>query len=92
MSLVERHQLEFRVLSDLGSAVSRRFGLVFTVPDDLEAVYHDIGAANGADVWEIPIPATYVIAPDLTITYAFVDSDYGNRAEPADVIAALTAG
>ncbi len=94
MSLVDRHQLEFPVLSDLGSAVSRRFGLVFTVPDDLEAVYrqmgHDIGAANGADVWEIPIPATYVIAPDLTITYAFVDTDYRNWAEPADVIVALT--
>lgn len=95
MSVVERHQLEFPVLSDLGNEVARKFGLVFEVPADLEAVYrdmgHDIGTANGAKIWEIPIPATYVVAPDLAITYAFVDSDYRNRAEPADVIAALAA-
>jgi peroxiredoxin len=51
---------------------------------------HDLGADSGAVIWEIPVPATYVIATDLTITYAFVDSDYRNRAEPADVIAAFT--
>ncbi len=93
MTAVERHDLEYPVLSDVDNSVARDFGLVFTVPDDLETAYRtmgiDIGEANGSDVWEIPLPATYVIGQDRMITYAFVDADYRKRAEPDDVIAAI---
>ncbi len=93
LTTAERHALTFPVLSDVGNVVARRFGLVFEVPDDLEAVYramgHDIGKANGADRWEIPLPATYVVDPGGTIRFAFVDADYRLRAEPADVIEIL---
>lgn len=95
MSVIERHELAYPVLSDVGNMVARGFGLVFTVPDDLEAAYRDmgidVGTANGSDDWEIPIPATYVIDHDRTIVYAFVDADYRNRAEPSDVVAAAAA-
>jgi len=93
LTTAERHALTFPVLSDAGNEVARAFGLVFTVPPDLEQVYrgmgHDIGAANGSEEWEIPIPATYVVDTDGTITYAFVDVDYRNRAEPDEVVAAI---
>ena len=93
MSLVEKHQLSFPVLSDLGNVVARQFGLVFEVPAYLEAEYrsmgHDIGAANGDGGWELPLPATYVIDVERVIRYAFVDVDYKKRAEPADVIDAV---
>ena len=36
-----------------------------------------------------PIPATYVIGTDGTIALAYVDVDYQNRLEPADILAAL---
>lgn len=95
MTAVERHDLEYPVLSDVDNSVARDFGLVFTVPDDLEAAYRvmgiDIGEANGSGVWEIPLPATYVIDQDRTIAFAFVDADYRKRAEPVDVIAAIEA-
>jgi len=95
MTVVERHALEYPVLSDAGNAVARSYGLVFTVPSDLEAEYRDmgldVGAMNGSDMWEIPIPATYVIDRDGTVVYSFVDVDYRKRAEPADVVAALKA-
>ncbi len=93
--VIERHELAYPVLSDVGNAVAREFGLVFTIPDDLEAVYRDmgidIGKSNGSDDWEIPIPATYVIDQGRTIVYAFVDADYRNRAEPAEAIAVAAA-
>lgn len=95
MTAVERHQIEYPVLSDADNNVAREFGLVFTVQDDLEVVYRrvgiDIGAANATASWEIPIPATYVIDRAGTVTYAFVETDYRRRAEPADVLAALEA-
>ena len=75
--------------------VAREFGLVFRVGDDVREKYRaygvDLARSNGDDSWELPVPATYVVAPDRTITYAFVEADYTRRAAPADVVAALTA-
>ena len=42
--------------------------------------------SNGS--FELPLPATYVIAADGIIRYVFVNSDDPKRAEPADVVAA----
>lgn len=95
MTVVERHDLGYPVLSDVGNEVASGFGLVFQVQDDLVAEYRDMGIdvaeSNGGTEWEIPLPATYVIRRDRTIAYAFVDADYRKRAEPADVIAAIKA-
>jgi peroxiredoxin len=37
----------------------------------------------------LPMPATYIIARDGTIAYAFVDADYTRRMEPNDMCAVL---
>jgi peroxiredoxin len=93
MTVIERHELGYPVLSDVGNKIASEFGLVFQVQDDLVAEYRDmgidVGRSNGDSEWEIPLPATYVIDQNRTITYAFVDVDYRKRAEPNDVIAAI---
>ena len=90
-----RHDLEFEVLSDLGNQVSRQFGLVFTLPESIRAIYASFGtdlpAYNGDERFELPLPATYVIRPDGQIAYAFVDADYTRRMEPAEIIEVLRA-
>lgn len=95
MTIVERQKLTFPVLSDAGNRVAREFGLVFRVGDDVREKYRaygiDLARSNGDDSWELPVPATYVVAPDGTITYAFVEADYTRRASPDDVVAALAA-
>jgi len=95
MTSVDRHDLEYPVLSDVDNSVVRDIGLVFTVPSDLETAYRamgiDIGDANGSDAWEIPLPAAYVIDQDRRIVYPFVDVGYRKRAEPDDVIASIQA-
>ena len=92
LNTLEKHELHFQVLSDQGNRVARQFGLVFTVAEELRPVYEqfgiDIPAHNGDQSFELPLPVTYVIASDSTIRYAFVNSDYTQRAEPADIIAA----
>lgn len=93
LSTAEKHDLAFPVLSDVGNAVARSYGLVFTLADDLRPIYDgwglDLPAANGDESFELPLPATYVIRPDGTVAWRFADADYTRRAEPDDVVAAL---
>jgi peroxiredoxin len=93
LSTAEKNKLVFPVLSDVGNRTARRFGLVFRVTDALRGPMQtlgiDLAKHNADESWELPIPATYVIAPDATIRLAFVDADYRKRLEPAEIIRAL---
>ncbi|MEM9092419.1 MAG: peroxiredoxin-like family protein [Cyanobacteria bacterium P01_F01_bin.53] len=95
LSTQEKNELTFTVLTDDKNAVSRELGLVFALPEELRPIYSsfgiDIPAYNGDESFELPVPATYVVAPDGSIVYAFADADYTKRAEPADVVSALKA-
>ncbi len=89
----EKHKLTFEVLSDVGNKVSREYGLVFTLPEALRPIYEmfnlDIPGYNGDDSFELPMPATYVIKQNGEIVHAFVDADYTQRMEPADIVSVL---
>lgn len=93
LSLAEKHGLAFPVLSDAGNAVARRFGLVFTVPESLRAVYDklgiDIAAHNGDGSFELPVPGTYVVGRDGTIAFAYANVDYTRRVATAEILEAL---
>ena len=93
LSVTEKHNLEFAVLSDVGNRVSRQYGLVFTLDKSLQPIYKnfgiDIPASNGDDSYELPMPATYVIDQAGRIRYAFAEVDYTQRAEPQDVLAVV---
>ena len=94
LSTVEKNELTFEVLSDVGNHVAREFGLVFTLPEELRPIYEGFGinlpAHNGDESFELPMPATYVIAPDGKVIHAFVDSDYTKRLDPAEIVGKLT--
>ncbi|MGW2640133.1 peroxiredoxin-like family protein [Streptomyces sp. NPDC001348] len=93
LTLAEKQALAFDVLSDLGSDTARQYGLAFDLPDDLAAVYDEFGfdlqRVNGGHARTLPLPACYVIDRDGIVRWAFVDSDYTRRAEPADILTAL---
>jgi hypothetical protein len=44
---------------------------------------------NGTASFELPVLATYVIRPDLTIAYASVDADYTRRPDPDEILSHL---
>jgi len=90
---IDKNELKFDVLSDAGNKIARQYGLVFKLPQDLIGIYKKFGIdleknQNNGE-WELPIPATYVIAPDGKIVYSFLNVDYVKRAEPEDIIAVL---
>lgn len=93
LSTQEKNELSFEVLSDRGNIVAKQFGLVFTLDQSLRPIYEsfgiDIPGYNGDDTFELPLPATYVIGPDGTITHSFANADYTQRLDPSEIIAAL---
>ncbi|MFI4916900.1 MAG: peroxiredoxin-like family protein [Phycisphaerales bacterium JB060] len=92
LSTAEKNELDFQVLSDVGNAVAREYGVVFDLTEGVQANYEKnfgLSDFNGDDSGELPLAATYVIDRNAQIRWAFLDADYRNRAEPADVMRAL---
>lgn len=93
LSTAEKLALDFEVLSDIGNKVARDFGLVFKLTEKMQEIYKNFGIdlvlANGDQSYELPIPATYVIAQDSIIQLASADPDYTNRLDPEIIIAKL---
>ena len=65
-----------------------------------EAIWEELRAAlrsnnkalpgiNGDESWELPVPATYVIARDGRIALAYIEVDYRIRLEPEALLNAL---
>ena len=86
----QKNDLRFPVLSDQGNKVARRFGLVFTVDENLWPIYQafgiDLEAHNGDESFELPVPATYLVAQDGSVLESFVHTDYRSRLEPETAI------
>ncbi|MEL6251830.1 MAG: peroxiredoxin-like family protein [Bacteroidota bacterium] len=92
LSTQEKHALDFEVLSDVGNTVARAYGIVFKLTEEVGEMYQnafDLHAYNGDESKELPLAATYVIAIDGNIQYAFLDAEYRNRAEPSDILKVL---
>jgi peroxiredoxin len=93
LSLVDKQQLTFAVLSDVGNQVARQFGLVFTIEEAVRTAHRRIGANlpafNGDDSWELPMAGTFLIDQSGTIRLAFVDPDFSRRLDPSVVIARI---
>ena len=90
---IEKHALQFEVLSDLGNKLSQEIGIAFSLDEKLKPIYTEFGFSlsdyNGDDDWVLPIPATYIIDTEQTIRHAYIDADYTTRAEPDSVVEAL---
>lgn len=93
MATAERHRIRIDILSDAGNRVAERLGLVFELPEALRPIYQglgiDIPAYNGDDSFRLPVPATYIVRRDGVVAHGFVNADYTQRMEPADIIARL---
>ncbi len=89
LSTAEKKGLTFPVLSDAGNEVARQYGLVFSLSETLRTVSANLPSFNGDDSWELPMPGTFVIAPDRTVRLAFVDADWTKRLEPAAILDTL---
>jgi peroxiredoxin len=88
MKTADKNKLQFEVMSDAGNTVAKAFGVVYTLPEKMRAAYQSmLQRYNGVEnAGELPIAATYVINKQGIVTYAFLDTDYRKRAEPASIL------
>jgi len=96
LSATEIDEMQFHVLSDQDAEVASRYGVAWKVPDYLMEHMRvdrelDLDAINNGDGSVLPIPATFVIAQDRTVSWRHVDVDYRIRSEPEDIVNALKA-
>lgn len=84
--MADKQQLSFPIVHDEGLRIARSFGLAFTLPDDLKAVYQgfgiDLPKNSGHAAWELPIPARFVIDKQGIVRAVDADPDYTVRPEP----------
>jgi len=86
----EKNELTFEVLSDEKNVISKEYGLVFSLAEELRPIYTkfgiDIPGLNEDDSYELPMPATYLINKNKEILYSFIDEDYTKRCEPQIIL------
>jgi peroxiredoxin len=89
----DQHKLSFPLLADTHNDVARHFGLVYRVPDEQQGLYRstfvNLPFVNGDASWELPIPATYIVGRNATITFASVNEDFTERPEPLEILSLL---
>ena len=96
LTMTEKHELAFPVLSDLDQEVSESYKVRFDVTGELEDIQvnvfkSDPAQQNADGRRSLPVPSTFIIDRDGTVRFAAVNADWRVRVEPADVIAALKA-
>ncbi len=85
-ALVEKHALNFHLLSDPGNEYAAELGLRFEVSDDVKEIYANFGIDlpkyNGDESWTLPVPARLVVDSNGIIRATDTDVDYTRRPEP----------
>lgn len=89
----QRHDLSFKVASDIGNELGRRFGILYTADEASQAAQRAkggfIGDTTGTGTWELPEPAVVVIGHDRIVRFVDVSPDWLVRTEADPVIAAV---
>ncbi len=90
LSVTQKNELDFTVLSDKNLDVAGKFGIVYQISPETDEKYKGFGVdlvkQNKTETPDLPLSATYIVKQNGQIVYAFLESDYKKRAEPAVII------
>ncbi|UJH68609.1 peroxiredoxin-like family protein [Allomuricauda sp. SCSIO 65647] len=94
LNMQERNGLQFEVLSDNGNLIAKEYTTVHAYPknslDTMIEMGYDYDSYNSDEDSALPVPATFIIERDATISFARSEgADYRNRVEPKEIINAL---
>lgn len=89
LNTMERNGITFNILSDKSSKLAKKFNLVYEA-DITEDDWGEIGLQyelfRGDIRYELPVPATYIIEQDMSISFAFADPDYRKRVQIPELL------
>lgn len=93
--MIDKNDLSFDLLHDIGNDYANELGLQFTVPVPVQEVYSELGinlpGHNGDSSWSLPMPGRFVIDQGGIIRAIDVHPDYTRRPEPEKTIEDLKA-
>lgn len=93
LSMSEKNNLEFEVLTDFDNRFAKKLGITFRLQDFVLPYYKGLGIdlsdfnKNNDNI--LPVPAVFVVNENKVITYKFLDVNYMNRVDVEELIEAL---
>jgi peroxiredoxin len=83
----------YQVLYDRDNKIAQQFGIVYSLDQAERELFQswglDLDQVNGNLLWELPIPATFIVCEDRRIGYEYVDVDFRARCCPDQLIEEL---
>jgi len=93
LSMQEKNELTFTVLSDPGNQIAKAVGIVSAPSAEGRAAQLQLGLdlteVNADGTIEIPMPTTIIVDADRKVRWIDVHPDYSTRSEPDQILAAL---
>ena len=93
LSIIEKHNLTFEVLTDKDNTFAKQLGIVFELQDFVLPFYNALGinlsSFNKNDDNSLPIPAVFVVNENGIIIYKFADVNYMNRIDIDELLNTL---
>lgn len=87
---VEKTGAEYSIIHDEELKIMKAYDVEFEVPENVLTRYRNTGIKldenNGKNGNFLPIPATYIIDKEQTITYRFFESDYKKRPSVKEIL------
>ena len=93
LTLQEKENLPFPVLTDVDQKLAEDMRIIFEFPEFLQRLYRDDGGLDlpkeNDNTWRLPMPATYVIESNGRVALAHANTTYITRLDPGKVIDVL---
>jgi peroxiredoxin len=93
LTMQQKNELTFTVVSDPGNTLATAAGILTGPSEEARAQQLELGldltAVNADGTTTLPMPTTLIVDADGTVRWIDVHPDYSTRTEPADILAAL---
>lgn len=93
LTMVEKNNLEFEVLTDHNNDFAKKLGIVFHLQDFVLPYYQNLGINlslfNNNKENTLPVPAVFLVDENSKIIYKFLDVNYMNRIDIEELIQVL---
>lgn len=84
---LQKHKLNYQLLSDANMELSKAFGLAYAVPDASKERLNK--ASDGQNIGMLPVPSVFVINQQGEIMFEYINPDYKKRLKGSLLLAVL---